>query len=68
MDSISIYAIGRVQEELPQSLPTYPFPNTHLMKEDIASLIDHTLLKLDATESAVDQLCKEAKECNFKVG
>ncbi|MCJ1245656.1 hypothetical protein MMC30_002860 [Trapelia coarctata] len=33
----------------------------------LAKYIDHTLLKLDATEEQIDQLCKEAKEYNFKV-
>jgi hypothetical protein len=68
MDSISIAAIDKIREELPQSFPTYLPPDKRLMKEDIASLIDHTLLRLDTTESAVDRLCKEAKECGFKVG
>lgn len=32
---------------------------------DIASMIDHTLLKPDATGEAIDGLCKEAKEYEF---
>lgn len=32
-----------------------------------AKTIDHTLLKLDATEKQVDTLCKEARRLNFKV-
>ncbi|MGM0897117.1 MAG: deoxyribose-phosphate aldolase [Bacillota bacterium] len=32
---------------------------------NIASLIDHTLLKAEATESQIVQLCKEAAEYNF---
>jgi len=35
--------------------------------EDAAKYIDHTLLKLDATEQQVDKLCNEAKEYSFKV-
>ncbi|CAF9925694.1 MAG: hypothetical protein ALECFALPRED_003203 [Alectoria fallacina] len=31
-----------------------------------AKTIDHTLLKLDATEKQVDTLCKEARRLNFK--
>lgn len=61
-------AIDRVQEQVPDSLPTYPLCNDSLTKEEVASLIDHTLLKLDATDTAVDQLCQEANDCAFKVG
>jgi hypothetical protein len=32
-----------------------------------AKYIDHTLLKLDATEDQIDQVCEEAKLYNFKV-
>ncbi|MBT2582345.1 deoxyribose-phosphate aldolase [Planococcus sp. ISL-109] len=32
---------------------------------NIASLIDHTLLKADATAPQIEQLCKEAAEYNF---
>jgi deoxyribose-phosphate aldolase len=32
---------------------------------DIASLIDHTLLKSDATRSEIETLCAEARECGF---
>jgi deoxyribose-phosphate aldolase len=34
--------------------------------QSIASLIDHTLLKPEATESDIVQLCREAREYNFK--
>ncbi|KAL9100971.1 MAG: hypothetical protein Q9163_003713 [Psora crenata] len=34
--------------------------------EYVAQIIDHTLLKLDATEEQVDSLCEEAKRYNFK--
>ena len=33
--------------------------------ETIAGMIDHTLLKPDATSAQVEQLCKEAREHNF---
>lgn len=33
----------------------------------IAQTIDHTLLKLDATEAQIDTLCEEAKRDGFKV-
>lgn len=32
-----------------------------------AKTIDHTLLKLEASEEQVDSLCEEAKRYNFKV-
>jgi deoxyribose-phosphate aldolase len=32
---------------------------------DVASLIDHTLLKPDATRQAIEQLCREAAEFRF---
>lgn len=35
------------------------------MTENIASLIDHTLLKADATRDQIIALCKEAKEFTF---
>lgn len=51
------------------SLPTgkvvYSTPNA--LPSAVASYIDHTLLKLDATESQIDQLCEEAKRWNLKV-
>ncbi len=34
-------------------------------RQNLASLIDHTLLKPDATRSAIDQLCREALEYHF---
>ncbi len=34
-------------------------------KEKLAKMIDHTLLKPEATEKAVIELCREAKEYNF---
>jgi len=37
----------------------------HSAAADIASLIDHTLLKPEATESDVAQLCREAREHHF---
>ena len=36
-------------------------------KRDVAGLIDHTLLKLDATETQVEKLCEEAVREGFKV-
>lgn len=42
---------------------TYSVPNP----TDFAKLIDHTLLKLDATNEQIDKLCEEAKKYGFKV-
>lgn len=36
-----------------------------ITKEQLAKLIDHTLLKSDTTEDSIKQLCKEAKEFKF---
>jgi deoxyribose-phosphate aldolase len=33
----------------------------------IAQYIDHTQLKLDATEAQIDELCKEAQQYGFAV-
>ncbi len=38
----------------------------HTVKNKLASLIDHTLLKPDATEADHILLCKEAREWNFR--
>lgn len=50
-------------------------PNTHveykavsILSEDFAKVIDHTLLKIDATKEQIDQLCNEARVHNFKAG
>ena len=37
-------------------------------EQDLPQYIDHTLLKLDANQAQIDQLCEEAKEHSFKVG
>ena len=34
---------------------------------DIAKFIDHTALKPESTEAQIDQLCEEARQCDFKV-
>ncbi|WP_337104035.1 deoxyribose-phosphate aldolase [Paenibacillus sp. YIM B09110] len=38
---------------------------TNYTPEQVASMIDHTLLKADATSNEVIQLCKEAKQYQF---
>ena len=49
----------------PSTFAEYNAPG--LQSEEFAKSIDHTLLKLEATESQIDALCEEAKEYNFKV-
>ena len=51
---------GKVQQEVKVGR-TYEVP------EDVAGTIDHTLLKLDATESQVGTLCEEARREGFAV-
>lgn len=43
----------------------YKAPN--IGTKEFAKAIDHTLLKLDATEEQIDQLCEEARKHDFKV-
>jgi deoxyribose-phosphate aldolase len=40
-------------------------PGVTAVRKDIAPLIDHTLLKPDATRAQVEQLCCEARELQF---
>lgn len=57
--------IDAAQEALPGAPEkrSVPEPGT----AQFARFIDHTLLKLDATDEHIDQLCQEAIEHNFKV-
>ena len=48
-----------------ESKPT--ISSSSLTAKSLAKTIDHTLLKLDATEEQVTQLCDEAKEYDFAV-
>ena len=52
-------------QSLPSDFPKYDVPSSGSL--EFAKLIDHTLLKLDATPAQVDKLCEEAKEYKFKV-
>lgn len=48
------------------SLPVWPGPDFSLEnKSSLASYIDHTLLKPDAADSQITQLCKEAIQYGF---
>ena len=54
-----------VKEALPEVPEKRSVPEPGSVQ--LARYIDHTLLKLDATEEQIDQLCREAIEHNFKV-
>lgn len=45
--------------------PGPPLDTTRLAAADIAALIDHTLLKPDATDEGIRQLCREARAYTF---
>jgi deoxyribose-phosphate aldolase len=48
---------------------SFQFSNTaevSIIKDNFANLIEHTLLKADATDYDVENLCKEALEYNFR--
>jgi len=40
-------------------------PNLGPIHSELAALIDHTLLKPDATEEQITKLCEEAAQCGF---
>lgn len=40
---------------------------SNLTLDSLAKTVDHTLLKLDATEAQIDALCEEAKKDKFAV-
>jgi deoxyribose-phosphate aldolase len=40
-------------------------PDLHQIPKDVARLIDHTLLKPDATYAEIDRLCDEARQYGF---
>ena len=58
--------IAEAERKLPKTFKTYEAPKPGTV--EFAKYIDHTLLKLDATEEQIDQLCKEARQYEFKVG
>ncbi|MCJ1431565.1 hypothetical protein MMC27_000919 [Xylographa pallens] len=59
-----IEIIDDITRNLPDTYQTYQAPKAGTV--EFAKYIDHTLLKLDATEEQIDQLCQEAREYNFK--
>ena len=58
--------IDGAEQAIPSEFTEYKTPG--LGTAEFAKCIDHTLLKLDATKSQVEELCAEAKKYNFKVG
>jgi len=56
-------AVGRAQAHQEEGGPVVTLPT--LSPSQAAQLIDHTLLKPEATETQVRQLCAEAKEYRF---
>lgn len=57
--------IDAAEKKLPETYEMYSAPEPGTV--EFAKYIDHTLLKLDATEEQIDQLCREALDYNFKV-
>ena len=57
--------IADVEQDLQLSDERLPVPVFD--SKDFAKLIDHTVLKLDATESQIDTMCEEAKSEDFAV-
>lgn len=61
--------IDRIAEEIYQKISqeNNGTVNTSITSnEDLASIIDHTILKPDATEADVTKVCEEAREYKFK--
>lgn len=57
--------IEQAEQGAPSTFTKYKAPG--LRTQGFAKSIDHTLLKLEATESQIDELCEEAKKHDFKV-
>lgn len=57
--------IGQAQRSVSSTRMQYKAPN--IGTKEFAKMIDHTLLKLDATKEQIDKLCEEARKHDFKV-
>ena len=57
--------IEQAEQGVPSTFTEYKVPG--LGTQGFAKSIDHTLLKLETTESQIDVLCEEAKKYDFKV-
>ena len=60
-----IAVIEQAEKGIPSNFTEYKAPV--LGSEEFAKSIDHTLLKLESTQSQIDELCEEARRHNFKV-
>jgi deoxyribose-phosphate aldolase len=61
-------ACGGVEREFPDRhdrAGEYRAPIVHLAADAVAALIDHTLLKLDASHGDIERLCREARDFGF---
>jgi deoxyribose-phosphate aldolase len=61
----SLQEILDLVESYERELPDPPLPFRLPVGSEIASWIDHTLLKPEATSGQVKKLCEEACQCNF---
>lgn len=57
--------IHRAYKSLPSTYQSYKTPEPG--SPELARLIDHTLLKTDATSQQIDKICEEARKFQFKV-
>jgi deoxyribose-phosphate aldolase len=58
--------IGQTYDDLPRRLAAHrPVAPTELTADQLAALIDHTLLKPDAGETQIRTLCAEARQYGF---
>ena len=60
-----IAVIEQAEKGISSTFAEYKAPG--LESEEFAKSIDHTLLKLESTQSQIDELCEEARRHNFKV-
>jgi hypothetical protein len=62
-----IQIIETAQKDVKKSLQEHKNLPLYQFDGPIAKYIDHTQLKLDATESQIDSLCTEARKAGFAV-
>jgi deoxyribose-phosphate aldolase len=62
-----IQIIETVQKDVKKLLQEHQTLPLYKLDGPIAKYIDHTQLKLDATESQIDSLCAEARKADFAV-
>lgn len=57
-------------EQAERNLPSahIEYKAVSILSEEFAKVIDHTLLKTDATKEQIDLLCNEARAHSFKAG